>query len=171
MSTVRSRLLAHLERCPGAHVSALVRDLDLAPGQVQYHLDHLRDADRVVAERYRGRTHHFPEEYDACERRAIAVLCRETARDVVAYLLQSGPTSPGVVADDLDIARSTLEYHLEALTTESLVEKRRDDTGQVTLIVPDPAATLSVLAAARPGTVDRFHDRFTRLVDALLEGN
>ena len=37
----RERIAAHVEHNPGVHFSELVRDLDLAPGQVQYHLRRL----------------------------------------------------------------------------------------------------------------------------------
>lgn len=45
---------------PGIHFSELVRQLDLAPGQVQYHLKRLRAEDSVVDERLYDRTHYYP---------------------------------------------------------------------------------------------------------------
>lgn len=170
MSEVRTRIRRHLHKYPGTHVSGVVRELELGPGQVQYHLDALRSSGRVVAERYRGRTHYYPRETAAGDRRAIAVLRRETARDIVVYLIETGPSRPQAVTDALAIARGTLEYHLEPLCAEGLVAKHRSDGGAVTLIVPDPEPTLELVATTSPSSTDRFVDRFTRLVDVLLEG-
>lgn len=170
MSDVRASISRHLEEHPGVHVSALVRDLGLAPGQVQYHLDALRGRDAVVAERFRGRTHYYPPDIPATHRRSIAVLRRETARDIVVTLIESGPSRPGDVTDAIGIARGTLEYHVEALTAEGLVEKHRSIDGAVTLYVPTPERTLELVATTSPATTDRLIDRFTRLVDILLEG-
>jgi len=170
MTGVRDRIHAHLRTHPGVHVSAVVRELDLARGQVQHHLDALVGEDAVVVERFRGRTHYYPRGYDGRARRRIAVLRRETARDILVTLVERGPTRPGAVAETLSIARSTLEYHLEALAAADLVAKRRDDAGRVTLVVTAPESALELVAATDPRVTDRVLDRFTRLVDAVLEG-
>ncbi|MFB6104131.1 MAG: winged helix-turn-helix transcriptional regulator [Halobacteriaceae archaeon] len=169
MTAVRPRIAAYLTANPGTHVSGVVRDLDLARGQVQHHLDALVDAGAVVVERFRGRTHYFPAEYDPLERRRIAVVQRETARDVLVTLVQTGPTRPAVIADRLQIARSTLEYHLDALCDVDLVAKRRDEAGRVTLVVTAPETALDLVATTSPSTTDRFVDRFARLLDTFLE--
>ncbi|MHB9287148.1 winged helix-turn-helix transcriptional regulator [Halobacteriales archaeon Cl-PHB] len=165
MSEVRDRIAGHVASHPGVHFRGLVRDLDLAPGQVQYHLQRL---DGVVREEYEGRTHFFTPDVDPRKRRRIAVLRRETARDVLVYLLVEGPSRPAAVADGLEIARSTLEWHLDGLVAEDLVEKRRDGH-RVTLAVADEAAGVDLLETVDPSTGDRLVDRFTRLVDGLLE--
>ena len=163
----RARIADHVAANPGVHFSELVRALDLAPGQVQYHLRQLRDEEVVAEDRY-GRTHYYPPDCDAFERRAIAVLRRETAADVVATLLRRGPSSPGSVAEDVDIARSTLEFHLDRLTDLGIVAKRRDERGRVTLVLERPEETAAILRTVDPSLPDRLVDRFGRLLDRLL---
>ena len=168
MTETRTTIAEAVRDRPGVHFNELVRSLDLAPGQVQYHVGRLREEGSVVVERLYGRTHYYPPEYDDWERRALALLRRETAGDVVAYLLANGPTDPGTVAEELGVARSTLEWHLERLAAHGLVEKRR--TGRrVTLAVDAPEETVRLLREADPTLRERLVDRFTRLVDRLLE--
>lgn len=162
----RDRIRRRVASDPGIHFSELTRALDLAPGQVQYHLRELRGEDVVVDERY-GRSHCFPPEYDPWERGALALLRRETSADVVAYLLDAGEASPAEVTDALGIARSTLEYHLDRLCEQGLVEKRRE-RGRVTLVPAAPERTADLLRKAEPSLPERLTDRFTRLVDSLL---
>lgn len=169
MSDTRQRIANHVETEPGIHFSGLVRELDLARGQVQYHLHRLRETDTVVAEQWYGRTHYYPDEFDAWERGALALLRRETARDVLVWLLANESDRPATVADDLGIARSTLEWHLDNLVERRVVEKRRDDHGHVTLALVRPDATARLLGEVDPSVPDRLLDRFTRLVDSLLE--
>ena len=169
MSDTRKRIAAHVSESPGVHFRGLVRALDLAPGQVQYHLRRLERSDRVAATAVRGRTHYFPPEVDPAERTAIALCRRETARDVVALLAARGPTAPATVADDLDVARSTLEHHLDGLVGADLVRKDYDSQGRVTLSIDDEARAAAALDAVRPTLPERLVDRFTRLVDRLLE--
>ena len=168
MSVQRSRIADAIAEAPGIHFNELVRRLDLAPGQVQYHLKRLRRRDDVLEERLYGRTHYYPPSFDEWERGAVALLRRETARDVVAYLLVEGPAGPAAVADDLDLARSTVEWHVGRLAERDLVEKRRDERNRVTLVPARPGETVRLLAAVEPSLPDRLVDRFARLVDSLL---
>lgn len=168
MTHQRDRIHDYIATHPGKHFNALTRALDLAPGQVQYHLKKLQRQDRIVEEHLYGRTHYYTPEYDEWERGAIAVVRRETARDILFYLLEHGSTSPDSVADTLDIARSTLEWHLDHLVEQSLVEKQRDKNNHVTLVVSKPTETVRLLKDVTPSPPDRMLDRFTRLVDTLL---
>lgn len=169
MSETRDRIRRAVETEPGIHFRGLTRALDVAPGQVQHHVRTLRRAGAVVTEDHRGRTHYYPPTFDAWERRAIAALRRETARDVVARLLEGGASDPSTVADEVGVARSTLEWHLDALVEAGLVEKRRDDGNRVTLVPTRPEETAALLATVAPSPAGRLVDRFERLVDALVE--
>ncbi|MHC3380272.1 winged helix-turn-helix transcriptional regulator [Haloarcula sp. H-GB5] len=165
MSDTRSRIYRHIESHPGVHFRELTRALDLATGQVQYHLARL---DRVHSESVNGRTHYYTSSFDPWERHAIAFLRRETARDVLIMLIECEAARPSEVADHLDIARSTLEHHLSGLVEHDIVEKRRSE-GRVTLALCRPDLTVELLAAVDPKAPDRLSDRFTRLLDRLFE--
>jgi predicted transcriptional regulator len=168
MTDTRDRLRTYVYDHPGTHFSALTRALNLAPGQVQYHLRKLRRGGTVVEEQLYGKTHYYPPEFGPWERRAIALLRRETARDVLLALLESGPDRPATVADEVGIARSTLSYHTDRLVEQGLIEKRADD-GPMRLAVTRPTATAALLDEIAPSLPERLLDRFTRLVDDLLE--
>lgn len=163
----RDRIHDHVQANPGTHFNAIVRRLDIASGQAQYHLRRLAADDTIHAESRYGRTHYFTGEFDPWERHAVAVLRRETARDVSSVILAHGPTTPTAVADELGIARSTLEYHLDNLADADLVRKNHDDGGRVTLAAPHPEATLRLLDLVTPSLPDRLIDRFERLVDSI----
>jgi len=168
MTDTRTQLREHVHANPGRHFSALTRALDLAPGQVQYHLRKLERRDAVVAQELYGKTHYYPPAFDPWERRALALLRRETARDVLLVLLDAGPARPATVAEEVGIARSTLSYHTDRLVEQGLVAKRTDN-GSMRLAVTRPTATAKLLDEIAPSLPERLVDRFTRLVDDLLE--
>jgi predicted transcriptional regulator len=170
MSDTRTRLRHEIERRPGLHFNELVRTLELAPGQVQYHVRTLISEGRVREASYYGRTHYYPPDCEAWERGALALARRETARDVLFELLENDGARPGAVADSLGIARSTLEWHLDHLIAEGVVEKERDARNRVTLALTEPEATVEVLGRIEPSLPERLVDRFERLLDGLLEG-
>lgn len=169
MSDVRHQIRRQVSTDPGIHFNELVRELDLAAGQTQYHVRRLLRSEEIVSEELYGRTHYYTDEYDAWDRRALALLRRESCRDILLYLIEDNGARPNVVAEELGIARSTLEYHLSHLIDEELVEKRYDDRNRVTLHLASPERTGKLLSEVTPSVADRFLDRFTRLVDTLLE--
>ena len=166
MTRTRARIDRYIEANPGVHFRELTRALDLATGQVQYHLKRL---DSVTEQRCNGRTHYYPSGYGPWERRTLAYLRRETARDVVVHLLAAETASPAAVADELGIARSTLEHHLDGLVAAGVVAKRRDGN-RVRLSLRRPAATAALLRTVEPSLPERLTDRFERLLDHFLEG-
>lgn len=169
MNAQRARIVDCVERVPGIHFNELVRRLDLAPGQVQYHTRKLCREGSLRRDPLYGRTHYYPPGCSEWKRGALALCQRETSRDVLIYLLDAGPSQPKRVADALDVARSTLEWHLDRLVERGLVRKERDDDGRVTLALVRPTETARVVETVTPSVPERMTDRFARLVDRLLE--
>ena len=168
MSEARTQLRLAVGEVPGIHFNGLVRRLDLAPGQAQHHLRRLVSDGEVERLAIYGRTHYFQPGTDPSRRRRIAVCHRETARELLVYLLEAGRSDPASAAEALGVARSTLEWHLGHLVEQDLVEKRRDGRGRVELVPARPAETVRLLRAIEPSLPDRLVDRFTRLIDHLL---
>lgn len=169
MTESRAEVAQYVHEHPGSHFRAIVDALDQATGQVQHHTSRLvRTGDLERTSLY-GQTHYYPTGYDEWEKSAIALLRRETTRDLVAALLPEDGQRPGALADEIGVARSTLEYHLDRLVECDVVEKRRGDRGRVTLHLDRPQETALLLAEVAPTYADRFVDRFMRLVDGLLE--
>lgn len=168
MTDQRLRLERTIESDPGIHYNGLVRQLGLANGQVQFHLHRLLSEGSIAQEQLYGRTHYYPPETGEFERGALAMLRRETARDILMVLIDEELARPASVAETLDIARSTLEWHLDHLVEQGLVTKQRDEQNRVLLIPSRPTETLQLLADIEPSVSDRIVDRFTRLVDRVL---
>jgi predicted transcriptional regulator len=141
MTDVRRRVRDHVRANPGVHFNALARNLDIATGQAQYHLHRLGRRDDVVAERIRGRTHYFVPEYDAWERRTLALYRRETDRDLVTLLLDEGRLPAATLADRLGLARSTVSWHLDSLSDAGVVETSRGARGRIEVSLARPAET------------------------------
>ncbi len=169
MTDTRPQIRAQIYDDAGIHFNELVRESEYAPGQIQYHVRRLIDAGELVRDEFYGQTHYYPPSYDEWERGALALFRRETARSIVVHLIEHEPATPDAVADSLGIARSTLEHHLDHLVERGIVEKRYDDRNRVTLALQNRERTARVLPEVTPRIPDRLVDRFTRLVDDLLD--
>ena len=162
------RIADAVRTTPGIHFNGLVRSLDLATGQVQYHLKRLLAEESVVKTELYGRTHYFPDSYDEWERRTLALLRRETTRDVVAVLFEMGSARPNELAETLDLARSTLEWHLDHLIEQGVAVKRYTSRNRVSIELARPEETIELVRSADPTLLGKMVSRFTRLVDRML---
>ncbi|WP_302080100.1 winged helix-turn-helix transcriptional regulator [Salinibaculum rarum] len=168
MSDVRRSVHQHIESHPGVHFNELARNLDIATGQAQYHLRRLCEAGTLDTEELRGRTHYFPTGYDPWEQRTIALLRRETVRSIIVTALGETEPSAADLAADLDVARSTISWHVSTLVEADVAEKCYDEHGRSHIKLTRPEETRRLLDEVTPSLPDRLVDRFTRLVDAGL---
>lgn len=168
MTEVRNTIREHVHSHPGVHFNELARELDIATGQAQYHLRRLCKRDDLVTEQLRDRTHYFPDGYDPWERRAVALLRQETTREIIAAALESERPAAADLADDLDVARSTISWHVSTLVEAGLAEKTYDSQGRLRVRLTRPEETRRLFEQVQPTLPDRLVDRFTRLVDESL---
>ena len=155
-------------RNPGIHFNEICRELDIATGQTQYHVRRLAKQETIRTESISGRTHYYPPTFSAWERGAIALLRRETSREIVLLLFTYDDLCPAEIADKLDVARSTVEWHLSRLVEYDIVTKDRTDS---TLVVRLRKQTelYRLLREIEPRLIDRLVDRFARLTDELFD--
>ncbi|MEF8813662.1 MAG: winged helix-turn-helix transcriptional regulator [Halovenus sp.] len=169
MSDTRSRVRNCISRNPGIHFNGITRKLDIATGQTQYHVRQLWRNDRVQREEICGRTHYYLPAYSDWERGAIALLRRETTREIVLVLLEQERASPGDITDRLGVARSTVEWHLSNLTEYDVVRKEADATGEgIAVELNEPSTVYRLLREVEPRFSERLVDRFSRFADELL---
>ena len=167
MATTRTRVRRHVRDTPGTHFNRVGRELDIATGQVQYHLRRLVRDDELVVERVAGRSHYLDPSFEPWERRTLAFLRRETAREIIVRLHADGPVRQAALTDELDLARSTVSWHASTLADAGIVERSADRPVSLTLARPDRTAEL--LDTVSPSLPDRIVDRFVRTVDSILE--
>ncbi len=168
MTDTRVKVRTHVESNPGVHFNGVRRNLDIATGQTQYHLRRLLRDGSLQSLDLGGRTHYFPHGYSTQEKSAIALLRRETTRELVMILLDHERAHPDELAAEANIARSTVEWHLSTLLDYDLATKEYDGR-TVSVRLTQPKLLQELLVEVDPSLPDRLVDRFSRLVDSLLE--
>jgi len=168
MTETKHRVRSHIEANPGVHFNAVSRELDIATGQTQYHVRRLLKNGALRRLEVCGRTHYFPAGYSEREQAAIALLRRETTREVVVLLLDDETDQPAELAESIGVARSTIEWHLSNLIEYDLAEKVHEGRS-VSVRLTEPNLLGDLLVEIDPSLPDRLVDRFSRLVDSLLD--
>lgn len=167
MVDTRDRIRNHIQDTPGVHFRGLERDLDLATGQIQHHLHRLITADDIVSREIVGKTHYFDLTFEPWEQRTLAFLRRESAREIIVRLHANGPTKPATLATELELARSTVSWHVSHLVKHDIIEK--SDEYPIRLTLAHPNRTACLLNEVSPSLPDTIVDRFIQTVDHLFE--
>lgn len=142
--------------------------MGMATGTLQHHLRVLEDRGLVEVEREGRYTRYFVSlEVDRRDKEMLGVLRQETARRVVLILLEEGVSRLTVLSDRLELAPSTVSFHLGSLEEAGVVEKPK--RGLYRLV--DEARVRDVLVTYRESFTDRAVDRVVSLVTGLGEGS
>jgi predicted transcriptional regulator len=165
----QDQIRTYIHTNTGIHFNEIVRKSAFATGQVQYHLHRLIDNGEIVRSEFYGQTHYYPPECDEQAQAELALLRRETAREIIISLLGTEPARPTAIVDALDIARGTLEYHLDRLVDHDVVEKTYDEQKQVHLRLENPERMAKLLSIVEPTMADQMVAGLSCLVDDLFD--
>ncbi len=157
----RRRLYRHIRRNPGKYLRELSRDLDMAMGQLEYHLGALEHAGLISA-LHDANKRFFPNEVPRGDRRVVARLRQELPRRILLLTLQEGTITRKALTDALSVPRSTLNHHVKALIDDGLLRAGRDGRDAVYQVTTE-GDVLRVLTLYQESWLDR-------MVDAFLEG-
>lgn len=124
----RKKIYKLIEEYPGLHMREISRRTGMALNLVKYHLDQLKRyemLDEIEENEYKR---YFPREgerrVDYRDKRHLALLRQEIPLSIVVYLLnEEKAVSHRELKDELDIAPSTLSYHLKKMEKKGLLEK------------------------------------------------
>jgi DNA-binding MarR family transcriptional regulator len=165
----QSRVLACIRRYPGIHLRAIERELALSSALVHYHVKQLEGRGAIVSAPVGGYLRFYPKEVEESpdvtqgEMDLIAYLREEVPLHVILILLERGPVPQSTLAEDLDLAKSTVSYHVDKMAARDLLERETRSGGERVIRVKEPARLRRLLETYAP-TKD-LHEKFRDLWD------
>jgi predicted transcriptional regulator len=117
----RQRMYEAIKESQGICYCELMRRLDTTYGLLSFHLQRLEDAALVKSHRVRGRRHLFTSDFEPDNR---SLLANGRQKQILGYLKSAREASQADIAEALGISRSTVSYHLRALSLLGLVAER-----------------------------------------------
>lgn len=113
---LRKRITEYVRRNPGVHFRQIVRDLDLAIGQLDFHLNALVKGEVLVKDSTAGNARFYVRDrFSKEERKALSILRREIPRGIVLYLLEKPGSTPSEILGNFSFTSATLSYHMRRL--------------------------------------------------------
>ncbi|MFP4608764.1 MAG: winged helix-turn-helix transcriptional regulator [Candidatus Natronoplasma sp.] len=148
----RKKIYEVIEDYPGLHMREIKRRVGLSMNLVRYHLEQLKKYRLVSEEKEDEYKRYYPRKgerkVDLRDRKNLALLRKKTPLSIVLFLLtKDEPASHGEIKEELEIAGSTLSYHLKKMSKKGIIEKK-EERGRYE--VSDPERIMELLVKYEP---------------------
>lgn len=158
--TRRGLIYEYIREHPGAHVRGMARELNIATGDLHYHLFWLEKNGFVKTKksgfyRFVFPTMVFREEQEVL----LGVLSQETPREILLCLLKDAAMTQGSLARTLGHSQPTISWHMDRLVQLGIVGKRRTSEGISYEVVADRDDVLSFVKSYHPEVWKRWAGR------------
>jgi len=157
----RTQILAFIREHPGVHLRRIRRELNLAMGVVQYHLDGL-EKERKIVSRRRGlykRFYSISLMFGEKELEIMNVLAEETERDILLFLMQNPKATQKELSAYAMISPSSINWHMRRLSKSGLIETKHEAGSVRYLVKVDRPQLVALLKNYHPSVWERWADR------------
>ena len=163
----RAQILAFIVEHTGVHLRKISRELSLAMGVIQYHLDALEKERKVISRRRGFYKRFYPTlAFGDRELEIMDVLAEETERDLLLFLMQNPNTTQKELSGYARISPSSINWHMQRLSKSRLVETTREGANVRYHVKVNRSEILTLLKNHHPTVWERWADR---LADILSE--
>ncbi len=155
----RKKIYESIRENPGAHLRQLDRMLEIPLGTIRYHLRVL-DKRSLIVSRKEGKYKRFyvRGDIDSSDKDRLAALRKELPRTIILFLMEYPGCTHKEISEVIDVAPSTLSYHLKNLREKNMVTYEKNQ-----YCVKDEEAVADLLIQYRRTFLDNLVDRFVRM--------
>jgi len=155
--SVRNRVREYIWKNPGAHLREIVKKLNIAIGQAQYHLEVLEEMGEVVSYKIGRYKRYFPPIFSIEDARVIGFIHIPSSRKILEALINKGPGKLSEIAEWTNMKPQTVAFHLKVLEEYGIIEK---DPNKVYKIKKERMK--KVIEIATKGTIESLVSRFMK---------
>jgi len=168
--TNQQRVYQYIKQHPGVHLRKVCRDLGLAVGDVQYHIDRLEKNGSVKSAR-RGLYRHFYPCGIFREREGVVLsaLAQATPRELLLHIIAAPGSSQEDLAGLLGLSAPSISWNMKRLIQLGLVEQQQRGRFASYRVIGNAAEIAEFVRSYHPGVWDRWSSRLTEIVIALSE--
>ncbi|MDG6225126.1 MAG: hypothetical protein QCI82_06395 [Candidatus Thermoplasmatota archaeon] len=155
---VRKRIFEHIRANPGLHFRGISRDLEVAVGQLDFHINAMIKAEMITSEHVDGHVRYYVRDsFSRDEKKALSILRREIPRGIVLYLIEHPGSNPSRILESFSFTSATLSYHLRRL--EGMGILRAETVGRERFYhVAEPDLMGTLLVMYKTSIFDRIID-------------
>lgn len=158
------RVLQYIQENPGSHLRQIKRDLTLAMGTIQYHLNLLEQQGKVTSERYNLHKYYFPIGlFEKNERDILKILNQETAKEILLIILESKNPTQTDIANTIKISSASVNWHIKRLTELGLILEQKDGKYKRYTLRIDSKHIVSLMKNYHPNMWNRWSNRLAEM--------
>jgi len=163
----RRRIYCHISERPGTFMREMIRELDMQPGMLTYHLDQLEKS-RLIRSETDGhwKRYYTTEGFPIRDRKIVAVVRQKVTGEILILLLENSTMTFQGLREKLQVAKSTLSHHLKKMTRYEIILSCKLERETAYRLV-DPENVLNVLSCIRSSLEGDAADRLQSLWDTL----
>jgi len=162
------RVLEYIQNNPGCHLRQIKRELGLAMGTIQYHLNLLEKQGKILSERQNFHKYYFPVGlFEQNERDLLKILNQETAREILLAILEKKNPTQTDIASLMKISSPSVNWHIKKLVEMKLIQEIRDGKFKRYVFSVEPKYIVSLLKNYHSNIWNNWSNRLAEMFLAL----
>jgi predicted transcriptional regulator len=123
----RTRIYEYIKNTPGSHLRKISKELEIALGDTQYHLNTLQKSGSIKSKRMGIYKVYFSVSIlEGRDESILATFQQETPREIILFLVEKPGATQGEIADRMSYSPSTINWHMSNLIEIGLVSSQKD---------------------------------------------
>jgi predicted transcriptional regulator len=156
---------------PGCHLRKIKKELDLAMGTVQYHLDKLEKAGRITSQRQGLHKYYFVVgAFEENEKQLLEILSNETAREILMFIIEQKNPSQIEISKHIGISSASVSWQIRRLLDYGIISEIKEGKFKRYNLQGDSKQVVGFLKNYYPSIWNTWSNRLAELFLSLSKG-
>ena len=165
------QILRFIQENPSCHLRKIKKDLGLAMGTVQYHLDKLEKAGRITSQKQGLHKYYFVVgAFEEDEKQLLEVLSSETAREILMFIVEQSYPSQTEISTHMGISSASISLQLKRLQDHRIVDEIKEGKFKRYKLHGDSKKVVALLRNYYPDIWSRWSNRLAEMFLSLSQG-
>jgi predicted transcriptional regulator len=157
------RILGFIQENPSCHLRKIKKELDLAMGTVQYHLDKLEKAGKITSQKHSLHKYYFAAGFEENEKQLLEVLSNETAREILMFIVERKNPTQTEIGEHIGISPASVNWHINRLEDSKIIDEVREGRFKRYKLRGDSGQVVAMLKNFYPSIWDRWSNRLAEM--------
>ena len=157
------RILSFIQENTSCHLRKIKKELDLAMGTVQYHLDKLEKAGRITSQKHGLHKYYFAVGFEENEKQLLEILSNETAREILMFIVERKSPSQTEIGEYIGISSASVNWHIMRLKDSEIIDEVREGRFKRYKLRGDSGQVVAMLKNFYPSIWDRWSNRLAEM--------
>jgi predicted transcriptional regulator len=166
------QILQFIRENPSCHLRKIRKELGLAMGTVQYHLDKLEKAGRITSQRQSFHKYYFiVGAFEENEKQLLEILSNETAREILMFIIeQKKYPSQSEISKHIGISSASVSWQIKRLEDHKVIDEIKEGKFKRYKLHGDSNQVVALLRNYYPDIWNRWSNRLAEMLLSLSHG-